>query len=120
MTRHPILWALLIWGLAHIPPNGDLVSVVLFGGMAVFSLAGIPLLDAMARRRLGAERWGALAKATSVLPFAALLSGRTSLGPITPHLVSALAGLALYAWFVLRGHELLIGVDPLALLRPPG
>jgi uncharacterized membrane protein len=88
--------------------------------MAVFSRAGMPLLDAKARRRLGAERWGALAEATSVLPFAALLSGRASLGPVTPYLVSGLAGSALYAWFVLHGHELLIGVDPLAFVRPHG
>ena len=30
-TRHPVLWGFLIWAVAHLPPNGDVVSIVLFG-----------------------------------------------------------------------------------------
>ncbi|ACA17829.1 NnrUfamily protein [Methylobacterium sp. 4-46] len=120
VTRHPLMWGFLIWALAHIPPNGDLVSVVLFGGMAAFSLAGFALLDAKARRRLGAERWRALSRGTSVVPFAAILAGRARLGPVRPLLPAAAAALAAYAWFLAQGHALLIGPDPLASFRALG
>ena len=57
ITRHPVLWAFLIWATAHIPPNGTGVALLLFGAMALFSLFGFILLDLKARKRLGPERW---------------------------------------------------------------
>jgi uncharacterized membrane protein len=116
ISRHPVLWAFLLWALAHIPPNGDLVSLILFGGMAALSLSGFVILDAKARRRLGTERWHALSKNTSVVPFAALLAGRVASRSIGQLLLPALIAAGLYAWFVLQGHALLIGPDPLASL----
>jgi uncharacterized membrane protein len=114
LTRHPVLWAFLAWALAHIPPNGDLASVILFGGMAALSLLGFFIVDAKARRRLGRERWRALAERTSIIPFAALLAGRAPWRTLARLLWPAFAAAALHAWFVLQGHALLIGPDPLA------
>ena len=37
-TRHPMLWGITLWAAAHILANGDLASLVLFGGLGVFSL----------------------------------------------------------------------------------
>ncbi|WP_336490536.1 NnrU family protein [Methylobacterium nigriterrae] len=116
VTRHPLLWGFLIWAAAHIPPNGDLVSVILFGGMAAFALLGFALLDAKARRRLGPERWRMLSRPTSTVPFAAQLSGRARIGSARPLILPAALALTLYAWFLLQGHVLLIGPDPLAAL----
>jgi uncharacterized membrane protein len=112
VTRHPVLWGALLWALSHIPPNGRLAPVILFAAMAAFSAAGFVLLDAKARRRLGGEAWAKLAGRTSVLPFAALVSGRA--GPVRWRslAVPALVALALYAWFLLQGHAWLIGPDP--------
>lgn len=104
ITRHPVLWGFLLWALAHVPPNGDVVSLVLFGAMALFAAAGIPLLDRRARRRLGEARWRALA------------ASGAERRDVSALLLLAAAGLALHAWFLLQGHELLIGVDPLARL----
>lgn len=117
ITRHPLIWGFLVWAVAHIPPNGDLVSVVLFGGLAAFSLAGLVLLDAKAKRRLGAERWRAMSQATSVVPFAALLTGRATIGPARALVAGAVLATAVYAWFLVQGHALLIGPDPLAMFR---
>jgi uncharacterized membrane protein len=103
--------------VAHIPPNGDLVSLILFGGMAAFSLLGFPLLDAKARRRLGCERWARLSGTTSIVPLAALLSGRTRWGAAGPLVGAAIAAAAAYIWFVMQGHRILIGRDPLALVQ---
>jgi uncharacterized membrane protein len=114
ITRHPVLWGFLIWALSHVPPNGTLVAVLLFGVMALFSIAGFFLLDLKARKRLGADRWRAMSAQTSIVPFAALLSGRAHWSALRLLILPALLTIAFYAWFVFQGHALLIGVDPLA------
>jgi uncharacterized membrane protein len=68
ITRHPVLWGFLIWAASHIPANGTLVAVLLFGGMATFSMLGFFLVDRKARKR-----WGARSAGTSIVPFTALL-----------------------------------------------
>jgi uncharacterized membrane protein len=120
ITRHPVLWAFLIWAAAHIPPNGSVVALLLFGAMALLSLLGFVLLDAKARKRLGPERWRELAAETSILPFAALLSGRARWNALRSLVLPALMAAAVYVWFVLQGHALLIGPDPLAGLAAMG
>ncbi|MHB2205676.1 NnrU family protein [Methylobacterium sp. CM6257] len=117
ITRHPVLWGFLLWAASHVPPNGDLISVVLFGTMAAFSLVGVALLDAKARRRLGPKRWRAISRTTSVVPFVALLAGRATFAPSRRSLLATALALSLYAWFLAQGHALLIGPDPLAGLR---
>lgn len=111
-----MLWGFLIWATAHVPPNGTGIALLLFGVMALFSLLGFPLLDHKSRKRLGPERWQKLAAGTSVLPFAALLLGQTRWRSLRPLALPALIAAALYIWFVLQGHALLIGVAPLASL----
>ncbi len=115
-TRHPVLWGFLIWAAAHLPPNGDMVSLILFGGMAVLAVAAMPLLDRRARTRLGEERWQALSRGTSILPFLAVVSRKVRIrfsGRFVLHTVVALAA---YFWSLLQGHRLLIGPEPLSLL----
>lgn len=41
VLRHPQLLAVLLWSCAHLLSNGDSRSVVLFGGMAIWSVASI-------------------------------------------------------------------------------
>ncbi|MEJ1936993.1 NnrU family protein [Nostoc sp. NIES-2111] len=117
ITRHPVLWGFLIWAASHVPPNGRLVPVLLFGAMAALSGAGFVLVDRKARRRLGEERWRALAAGSSTLPFAAMLAGQARCGRWKALALSAALAAALYAWFLLGGHALLIGPDPLAGLH---
>ncbi len=38
-TRHPMLWGVTLWALAHLLANGDRASVVLFGAFLAYSLA---------------------------------------------------------------------------------
>lgn len=37
-TRHPMLWGVTLWSIAHLLTNGDLASVILFGGFALYAL----------------------------------------------------------------------------------
>ena len=114
ITRHPVLWGFIIWAAAHVPPNGRLVPVILFASMALFSMAGFMLLDHKARTRLGDETWRTMVQGTSVIPFAALLAGGARWPKLRSLAVPALLSALLFGWFVLQGHRLLIGPDPMA------
>lgn len=37
VTRHPMLWGIVLWSTAHLLVNGDLASMLLFGSFAVYS-----------------------------------------------------------------------------------
>jgi len=111
VVRHPLLWALLAWSLAHLAANGDLAHVLLFGGFAGFSALGMVAFDARCRRQIGPEAWQSLARATSALPLAALFTGRwqprRAISPLR-------TGLSLAVWAgVLNLHEWVIGVSPM-------
>jgi uncharacterized membrane protein len=113
VTRHPVLWGFLIWAASHIPANGSLVAVLLFGGMAAFSILGFFLLDLKARRRMGPGPWQVRSAGTSIIPLAALLKGRNPWPSLRALMLPTLVAIAAYVWFVLQGHALLIGPDPL-------
>ena len=37
-TRHPMLWGIALWSVGHLLANGDLASLILFGGFGLFAL----------------------------------------------------------------------------------
>lgn len=78
ITRHPLMWGVGLWGLAHMVPNGDLGSLLFFGTLAALSLVGAVLIDAKKRAARGLD-WERFEEATSLVPFAAVLDGRQSL-----------------------------------------
>jgi uncharacterized membrane protein len=112
ITRHPVLWGFLFWSAGHLVPNGDLRSLILFGGFALFSLGGIPMIEKRARKRLGSG-WGEATARTSSIPFAAVLSGKVRPAVDAPLLVAAaLTGLITW-WLLAGGHAALFGADPM-------
>lgn len=44
--RHPQLTGLIIWAVGHLLSNGDTRSLVLFGGLGLWAIIEIPLLNA--------------------------------------------------------------------------
>ena len=108
VTRHPLMWALMLWAGAHAAARGDLKSAIFFGGF--FLLAGLGTLSIDARKKQNPE-WARFAAATSNLPFAAVAQGRNrfewrEIGWLRP-----LIGLILFAGF-LAAHASLFGVRP--------
>jgi uncharacterized membrane protein len=108
ITRHPVMWALALWALSHIPPNGDVASLMLFGGIAALALGGTVLIDRKKRLALGSN-WPAIAAITSNLPFLALIARRTGLRWRDIGLLRVVAGLLLYAVLYLA-HPMLTGM----------
>lgn len=111
VTRHPVMWGVGLWGLAHAAANGDIASLIFFGGLSGLALGGTVLIDRKKRHGLG-EGWTAFAAATSNLPFAALFDGRTRVGAGEIGFWRIALGLAFFSVLFL-GHEWLFGVPPL-------
>lgn len=111
ITRHPFLWGVAIWGLAHLLANGDTPSLILFGAMLALAVFGTASIDAKRRKAVG-PAWDAFAAQTSNLPFAAILAGKQSLrlGEIGWWRIL----LAIVVWAgLLFAHPRLFGVSPL-------
>ena len=43
--RHPMLMGVITWSVAHLLVNGDLASVILFGGLAIWAIIQILLIN---------------------------------------------------------------------------
>ena len=43
--RHPMLWGVILWAIAHLLVNGDTPSFVLFGGIAAWASASMLLIN---------------------------------------------------------------------------
>lgn len=116
ITRHPLLWGLGLWGLAHVPPNGDLAAVIMFGGLGSFGFIGMWAVEKRKRKMLGEVEWQKLAGGTSLVPFAALLAGRARWPTDRSTLVGGSIGLAVAVWLLFfGGHFWLFMRYPLAM-----
>ena len=73
VTRHPVMWAIGLWALSHIAPNGDLASLIFFGSIAFLAFYGTTQIEAKRRGR-EPDGFARFAEVTSNVPFAALLS----------------------------------------------
>jgi uncharacterized membrane protein len=116
ITRHPILWGLGLWGFAHLPANGHLAGLILFGSLGVFALIGIGVVEGRRQEVLGLARWEELAGATSYLPFVAILRGRARWPLDRISLIGGALGLLLAVLLLAGGHLWLFGRDPLGFL----
>ena len=106
ITRHPIQWAIILWGIGHVTANGDIASIIFFSIFVLLSGAGSILLDFKKSKQLG-ESWRQYELLTSNVPFIALVKGRTSLRLEELYMPVAL-GLLLYG-LMYYFHEMLTG-----------
>ncbi len=107
-VRHPILWAMLVWSVSHMVPNGDLSHLMMFGLFAGLSVGGMVMLDRRLRRKLGDAAWLQLSAKTSNLPLASFARGWRPQFDLAIVLRFG-AGLALYSALV-ASHGLITGV----------
>ena len=110
ITRHPVMWAIMLWAGSHLLAIGSLQSAILFGGLFLLAAAGTTLQDARKAAQLG-DDWQRFAARTSNLPFVAIAQGRNRLswreiGWLNPAIGLALFGILLYF------HAWLFGMRP--------
>jgi uncharacterized membrane protein len=73
ITRHPIMWGIMLWAAAHILARGDMKSLVFFGAFLVLAVVGTLAMDS--RKRSNPD-WPRFAAVTSHIPFVAIAQGR--------------------------------------------
>lgn len=91
-VKHPMLLAVKIWALAHLLVNGDLASVLLFGGFLVWAI--VDRISEKKRLRAG-------------------ITSNPVAGPLKWDVIDVVGGLVLYVLFITVLHKLLIGVPPI-------
>ncbi len=108
ITRHPALWGFALWAASHLAVRGDAASMVLMGGILILALGGMVHIDQRREEALGAA-WGPTKMTTSLIPFAAILSGRAHLDWKGIGWWRPLAGLAFFI-VLLYAHPWIAGV----------
>lgn len=92
-VKHPMVTSVKVWAFAHLLSNGELNSVLLFGGFLVWAV--LVRISAKRRARAGEK---------VVREFVSTQYD----------VASVIGGIALYAVILLNLHQMLIGVSPLA------
>ena len=110
VTRHPILWGFWFWAMAHVIANGDMVSLLLFLGLAMFAKFGMASQLHKARPRLGPEAYSKALKLAK-----GSIGARLKRAASPRLLVEAGCGVALFA-ALLWLHPMILGVSPLGHL----
>ncbi len=88
-VRHPMLAAIKIWAFVHLLANGDLASLLLFGGFLAYGIYD----------RISVKRRAALGPLGAKAP-----------GSIANDVLVVVVGTGLYLFMLLYGHAWLIGV----------
>ena len=110
ITRHPFLWGVAIWAVAHLLVSAELASLIFFGSLLLLALVGPPSIDAKRERMFG-EHWRQFAESTSSVPFLAISQGRNTLELAEIGWWRVALALVLYVVF-LGAHTWLFGVSP--------
>ena len=108
ITRHPIMWGVMLWAAAHVVARGDAKSLVFFGGLLLVAAIGTLSMD---RRKRANPDWARFAAVTSHVPFVAIAQGRNHLIWREIGWTRPLIGLAAYA-VLLALHPWLFGARP--------
>lgn len=91
-VKHPMLLSVKIWAFAHLLVNGDLASLLLFGGFLAWAV--IDRISEKKRLRAG-------------------ITSNPVAGPLKWDIVAIVGGIVLYLLFLTVLHKWLIGVPPI-------
>jgi uncharacterized membrane protein len=108
ITRHPLMWGIMLWAGAHVLARGDVKSVIFFGGFLLLAGLGTLLIDHRKKTNPDFARFAAV---TSNLPFVAIAQGRNRIAWREIGWLRPLIGLAAFGVF-LAAHAWLFGARP--------
>src|SRR5262245_48255631 len=108
ITRHPLMWGIMLWSGAHVLARGDVKSVIFFGGFLLLAGLGTLLIDHRKKTNPDFARFAAV---TSNLPFLAVAQGRNHLAWREIGWLRPAIGLAAFGLFF-AAHAWLFGARP--------
>ncbi|MGA9658962.1 MAG: NnrU family protein [Asticcacaulis sp.] len=108
VSRHPVLAGIGLWALTHIITNGNLAGWMFFGTLLALCGLGANLID-VKRKRLMGDSYSAVLRQTSILPFVAIIEGRTAFAPAEIGLVRFMLSVSMFSVFMML-HEILFTV----------
>jgi uncharacterized membrane protein len=108
ITRHPVMWGIMLWAGAHVIARGDLKSLIFFGAFLLLAAVGTLSMDA---RKKSNPDWPRFAAVTSHVPFVAIVQGRNRLVRAEIGWMRPLIGLIAFAGFF-AAHQWLFGAKP--------
>ncbi len=108
VTRHPLMWGIMLWALSHVLARGDVKGLVFFGGFFALAALGTVLMDSRKRQNPDFQRFEAV---TSNIPFVAIAQGRNRIVWREIGWLRPLIGVAVFFTFFFL-HSWLFGVRP--------
>lgn len=105
ISRHPVLAGIGLWSVMHMLCNGNVASWVFFGSILGLCALGANNID---RKRVNAtgEAYVSVKKRTSIIPFVAIIEGRTAFAAEELGAAKMLLAASLFSVFAVL-HELL-------------
>lgn len=84
ITRHPMLWSFVLWGLCHIAIYPVAANIIVAGAIVMLALIGAAFQDRK-KEQLLPDLWPAWEAKTSFWPFAAVVRGEARLSGFGMH-----------------------------------
>lgn len=88
VIRHPMLTGMLFWAIAHISANGDIRSLILFGGLGLWSAAEMSLINkregVWVKPEKASLRSEAIAATVSIVVFLVLIALHPYFAGVSP------------------------------------
>jgi len=110
VTRHPVMWGLGLWALAHLAVVAEAAEALRYATFAALALLLLPRIEAKQRAKWGDRAWSDFTARSSNLPFLAMARWRARFDWREIGWARIAAVVALYMALVLWLHPAIIGV----------
>lgn len=95
ITRHPMMWGIALWGIAHAVVHPIAANIVLTGAIVILALVGAAMQDRKKAQWLPGF-WPEWQRRTSWWPFAAIAAGRIAARAAWPGVGVLIGGTVLW------------------------
>jgi uncharacterized membrane protein len=110
VTRHPVMWGLGLWSLAHLAVVAEVAEALRYGAFTALALLFLPRIETKQRAKWGEGAWLDFVTRSSNVPFVAMVQGRARLDWREIGAVRLAVTAALYSAIVLWLHACIAGV----------
>ena len=105
VSRHPVLAGLGLWALIHLVCDGNLAAWLFFGSIIALCVLGAHNIDRKREALMGGI-YASIKKRTSILPFVAIIEGRTAFAPEELGIARVFLAASMFSVFLVL-HEML-------------